>query len=181
LRNVQFALGDAYSTGLPPAFFDLAHLRLLLINLKHPERALAELVNLVRPGGVVAVQDIDQVPWLCEPSHPAWNALVDAFLLVWRPNGLDPLIGHRLPALLRGAGLVNVEVEVHARADAPGAYHRKHLLALIGSVRNEIVRRGLFTKSELSALVSALNRHLDAADTLVTRPLLFQAWGRKPT
>jgi ubiquinone/menaquinone biosynthesis C-methylase UbiE len=181
LRNARFVLGDVYSSGLPPASFDLVHTRLLLINLKEPEGALAELVAMARPGGIVAVQDIDQVPWLCEPPHPIWEALVSAFLMVWRANGLDPLIGHRLPGLLRAAGLVEVEVEVHARADAPGAYHRKHLLALIGAIRNELVERGLFTESELAALTGALERHLDAPNTLVTRPLLFQAWGRRPT
>jgi len=124
LRNARLVLGDVYS-GLLRASFDLVHTRLLLINLKDPEGALAELTAMVRPGGVVAVQDIDQVPWLCEPPHPAWETLVSAFLMVWRANGLDPLIGRRLPALLRAAGLVDVEVEVHARADTPGTYHRK--------------------------------------------------------
>lgn len=180
LRNTRFVLGDVYS-GLPRASFDLVHTRLLLINLKDPEGALAELTAMVRPGGVVAVQDIDQVPWLCEPPHPAWETLVSAFLMVWRANGLDPLIGRRLPALLRAAGLVDVEVEVHARADTPGTYHRKHLLALIGAIRDQLVERGLFTESELAALTAALERHLDAPNTLVTRPLLFQAWGRRPT
>ena len=74
-----------------------------------------------------------------------------------------------------------MEVEVHGRADAPGAYHRKHLLALIGAVRGEVIQRGLFTEPELAALTTALERHLDSPGTLVTRPLLFQAWGRKPT
>ena len=111
LRNARFVLGDVYNNGLPRASFDLVHTRLLLINLKDPEGALAELAALVRPGGVVAVQDIDQVPWLCEPPHPAWEALISAFLMVWRANGLDPLIGRRLPALLRAAGLVDVQVE----------------------------------------------------------------------
>ncbi len=180
LRNARFALGDAYATGLPRGVFDLAHARLLLINLTDPGRALAEMVALVRPGGVVAVQDIDQVPWLCEPPHPAWDALVGAFMLVWRASGLDPLIGHRLPALLRVAGLIEVEVEVHGRADPPGAYYRKHLLAITGAIRGEVVERGLFTEQELAALTSALERHLDDPQTVVTRPLLFQAWGRKP-
>jgi SAM-dependent methyltransferase len=180
LRNPRFALGDAYDSGLSRGTFDLAHARLLLINLTDPGRALAEMVALVRPGGIIAVQDIDQVPWLCEPPHPAWDALVGAFLLVWRANGLDPLIGHRLPALLRAAGLAEVEVEVHGRADPPGAYHRKHLLGLIEAIRGEIVERRLFTEQELAALTGALERHLDDPRTLVTRPLLFQAWGRKP-
>jgi len=180
LSNVRFALGDAYATGLPRGAFDLAHARLLLINLTDPCRALAEIVALVRPGGIIAVQDIDQVPWLCEPPHPAWDALVSAFMLVWRANGLDPLIGHRLPALLRSAGLVEVEVEVHGRADPPGAYHRKHLLGIIEAIRSEIVEQGLFTEQELAAVTGALERHLDDPRTVVTRPLLFQAWGRTP-
>jgi len=181
LDNARLVRGDAYATGLPGGAFDLAHTRLLLINLTDPARALAEMVALVRPGGIVAVEDIDQVPWLCEPPHPAWDALVSVFLLVWRANGLDLLIGHRLPALLRAAGLVDVEVEVHARADPPGAYHRKHLLAIVRAIRSDIVERGLFSEHELAALAAALERHLDDARTLVTRPLLFQAWGRKPS
>lgn len=180
LPRVRFAQGDAYASGLPRGSFDLAHARLLLINLTDPGRALAEMIALVRPGGIVAVQDIDQVPWLCEPPHPAWDALVSAFLLVWRANGLDPLIGRRLPALLRTAGLVEVEVEVHGRADPPGVYQRKHLLGLTEAIRGEIVERRIFTEQELVALTGALERHLDDADTVVTRPLLFQAWGRKP-
>jgi ubiquinone/menaquinone biosynthesis C-methylase UbiE len=92
---------------LPRDSFDLAHARLLLINLTDPARALAEIVAVVRPGGIVAVEDIDQVPWLCEPPHPAWDALITSFLRIWRANGLDPLIGHRLPALLRDAGLLD--------------------------------------------------------------------------
>ncbi len=181
LHNVTFMQGDAYGPEVPAGSFDLAHARLLLINLKDPERAVAELVALVRPGGLVVVQAIDQVPWLCEPPHPAWDALVSAFLLIWRENGLDPLIGRRLPALLRSAGLVDVEVEVHGRADPPGVYHRKHLLALIGAVKGEMVHRGLFTETELAALTRDVESHLDAPQPLVTRPLLFQAWGRKPT
>ena len=180
IRNARLVRGDAYATGLPRGVFDLAHARLLLINLTDPGRALAEMVALVRPGGVVAVQDVDQVPWLCEPPHAAWDALIGAFLQVWHANGLDPMIGHRLPALLRAAGLIDVEVEVHGRADPPGAYHRKHLLAITEAIHSELIERGFFTDQELAALTSALERHLDDPNTVVTRPLLLQAWGRKP-
>jgi SAM-dependent methyltransferase len=180
LANARLVTGDAYAPGLAAGAFNLAHTRLLLINLADPSRALAEMVALVRPGGVVAVQDIDQVPWMCEPPHPAWDALVAAILWVWRANGFDPLIGHRLPSLLRGGGIVDIHVEVHARADPPGAYHRKHLLAIVAAVRHQIVERGLFTEHELAALTGALERHLDDPHTLVTRPILFQAWGHKP-
>ena len=61
--------------------------------------------------------------------------------------------------------------------DRPGALGQ--VASRIGAVRGEVIQQGLFTESELGAVTSALERHLDALTTLVTRPLLFQAWGRK--
>ena len=78
-------------------------------------------IALVRPGGGGGRRPGHRPgPLVCEPPHPAWEALVSAFLLIWRANGLNPLIEHRLPTLLRAAGLIDVEVEVHGPADAPG-------------------------------------------------------------
>jgi hypothetical protein len=60
---------------------------------------------------------------------------------------------------------------------------RRHVMAessLTEAIRGEIVKRGLFTEQEVAALIGALERHLDDPRTVVTRPLLFQAWGRKP-
>jgi hypothetical protein len=148
--NVGFALGAAYASGLRSCALDLAHACRLLINLTDPGRARAEMV-----------------------------ALVDAFLLIWRANGLDPLIGRRLPASLWATGLVDVQVEVHARTDPPGAYHRKHLLDPTKAIRREIVERRLSTDSELAEPTGALERHLDDPCTVVIWPLLFPAWGRK--
>jgi SAM-dependent methyltransferase len=53
LSNVELIGGDAAATGLPRASFDLAHARLLLINVRHPARVVTEMVEVVRPGGLV--------------------------------------------------------------------------------------------------------------------------------
>ena len=177
--NVGFVLGAAYASGLPSCAFDLAHACLLLINLTDPGRARTEMVALVGPGRIVAVQDIDPMPWPCEPLHPAWDPLVDAFLLIWRANGLPPLIGRRLPATLRATGLVDGPLEAHARTDPPGAYPRKHLRDPTRAIRREIVERRLSTDSEPAAPTGALERHLDDPCTVLIGTLLFLAWGRK--
>jgi hypothetical protein len=41
------------------------------------------------------------------------------------------------------------------------------------------LEKGLFSPSELSDLVNALQRHLEQPDTLVLAHLLFQAWGQR--
>ena len=181
LTTVELVEADALATGLPRDTFDLVHERLVLLQQPHPEALLAEMVALVRPGGVVAVQDIDQAAWFCEPPHPAWTTLLEMFQTVCREHGMDLCLGRRLPGLLRAAGLIEVEVEVHVRVDPPGAYRRTHLLALMDAVQERVLARGLCTAEELTSLRASLARHLDDSRTVVPRELLFQAWGYKPS
>lgn len=180
LANVRLVQGDASATDLRRESFDLVHERLVLIQQPDPERMLAEMVALTRPGGVIAVQDIDEVSWLCEPPHPAWAALQGAFRTVFSERGLDVFFGRRLPGLLRISGLVDVDAEVHVRLDRPGEYRRKTLLERVGVLRSSLIKRGLFTQEEFDNLIESLGHHLDDPGTTVVRALLFQAWGRKP-
>lgn len=180
VSGVEVVCGDAQAVALPEGAFDLAHERLVLITQPHPERLLAKMVALVRPGGLVAVQDVDQVSWLCYPPHRAWDALLQVFWAVCRGRGIDPFLGRRLPDLLRASGLTEVDVAVHVGVDQPGEYRRTHLLALLESLRDEVLALGLLSADELAALLAAVRQHLDQPTTLVVRELLFQAWGRKP-
>ena len=49
LTNVEVIQADARHTGLPPASFDVAHARTVLVNVPDPEAVLAEMTRLVRP------------------------------------------------------------------------------------------------------------------------------------
>jgi hypothetical protein len=69
---------------------------------------------------------------------------------------------------------------VHVDVAMQGGHRRKHLLALIDSLREQITTRDLLTEEELLRHEQALARHLDSPDTVVIDKLLVQAWGRKP-
>ena len=179
LDNVQVLQGDGVATGLPRGAFDFVHERLALVGPAR-EDLLAEMCALARPGGIIAVQEIDLLTWICEPAHPAWDTLLGAFRAFVGQHGADLTIGRRLPELLRHAGLVDVDAEVHAHLARPGEPRRMHLLALIASVRAPLIQSGLVTAAELAALTASLQAHLADPRTVVMRELLVQAWGRKP-
>ncbi len=80
LKQVNVVVADAAATALPADHFDLVHARLLLLHVTQPEAVVAEMVRICRPGAVVALHDVDADPWFCEPPHPAWDRLADAFL-----------------------------------------------------------------------------------------------------
>ncbi len=178
LGNVRFALGDATDTGFATGTFDVAHIRLLLVNVPDPITIVREAARIVRPGGAVVVQEVDWLSWQCEPALPAWTALRDVLLRVWHSRGLDPELGRRLHALLRTAGLCEVEATARAGIDGAGHPYRRLILTFATRVRDRILAAGLATADELDALVAAVDRHLADPGTVVVRAMTVQAWGR---
>lgn len=54
-KNVKVAKGDALATGLPPGGFDAVLSASLANVVSEPQRLIAEMVRLARPGGVVSL------------------------------------------------------------------------------------------------------------------------------
>ncbi|WP_157165575.1 methyltransferase domain-containing protein [Streptomyces typhae] len=180
LGNVRLVHGDAARSGEQPATFDFVHTRLVLMNVPHCDAVLKEMIALARPGGIVAVQDVDWVTRLCDPPHPAWERLVEVITELWRLNGMDVHLGRRLPRLLRDAGLVDVRVDASARVFQPDHPYQTLLVERAELCRDALVDRGLITSGELDRCVAELRSHLAEPGTVVVHPLLFQAWGRRP-
>ena len=70
LTNVEVIQADAQNTGLPPASFDVAHARTVLVNVPDPEAVLAEMTRLVRAGGWVASLEPERGRPPVSPSQP---------------------------------------------------------------------------------------------------------------
>jgi SAM-dependent methyltransferase len=177
LDGVELVAADAAGTDLEPRSFDLVHERLVLNNVPRPDAVVAEMVRLTRPGGHVAVQDVDWLTWTCLPEHEDWDRLLRAAAAVWSGN---VYLGRRLPALLGAAGLVDVEVEPHLRVfqiDEP--YHRL-LVRFIELHRARILQGGWLFADELDAAVARLGAHLAEPGTVTLYATFFQAWGRVP-
>jgi SAM-dependent methyltransferase len=180
LSNVSVVQADGLNTGLEKDAYDLVHERLVLINVSARDAFLTEMLSLLRPGGTLALADVDNVSWLCEPPHPSWDVLLNAFHTVFRAGGGDGFIGRRLPGLLRSAGVQHIQVKVTVATPNLGDYRRTHLLSLIESVRGKIIASGLLDESQLERQCEALLRHLNDPATVVIDKLFVQSWGRKP-
>jgi SAM-dependent methyltransferase len=181
LANTEIIEADALDHRLEEGSFDLVHERLVMINVTAREELVARMMALLRPGGTVILEDVDNVSWLCEPCHPSWVALRDAFFATYAANGGDVFIGRRLPHYLKAAGAQNIEVKVHVDAPAAGDYRRKHLLSIVDSIADKVVDMKIFTAAELQRHREALEAHLEDPATLVIDKLLVQAWGQKRT
>jgi ubiquinone/menaquinone biosynthesis C-methylase UbiE len=180
LQNVTIVEADALNSGLDNDSFDLVHERLVMVNVPERPKLISEMFRVTAPGGAIALEDIDNVSWICEPQHDSWVALLSVFHDAFRAAGGDPFIGRRLPSLLRGSGALEVRFRVQAEMPEPGQYRRTHLLSLLDSIREKVITKGLMDARTLDAHRNALLEHLADPNTVVVDKLLVQCWGRKP-
>lgn len=180
LEDVTVLEGDARSTKLPDRYFDLSHARLLLVNLPRPYEVVDEMVRITKPGGAVALHEVDWVSWLCEPLISSWSRLKEAAADAWRHRGLSVSLGRRLPGMLRRAGLADIEFRTQTYAWHAGDLKQDFLLSVVRRIRSDLRRLGHFAEGELDDLIHDLEAHLSDPDTVVISPTYVQAWGYRP-
>lgn len=181
MGGVEILEGDARNTGLPTDSFDLVHTRTLLITVPEPEKVLAEMVRLTRPGGWVASLEPDCEHSIYYPHHPVFDRLHELFMLAFSRNGADPRIGRRLGELYRQTGLEDVGVDVRAAAHPAGHSRRTIVADLVRAMRLQILALGASDERELDELDAAARKHLANPEVVAMQHVRFLAWGRKPT
>lgn len=177
LTNVEVLHADALDTGLRNGSFDLATARLVLVNIPKPEQLVAEMVRLVGPDGLVALHEADLTAHVYDPPLPAWARLSELLDTYAEMNGIDRLVGRRVPRMLREAGVQDVHVSPTVHLYPPGHPRRMLLLDLVANVRDRILGKSLIGEVELDQLIAAVKRHLEDPGTLVLSSLYIQAWG----
>lgn len=177
---VEFVAGDATGLELPSAAFDFVHERTVLLNVQDPARVVAEMIQITRPRGVIALQEPDSSGWVCDPPHPAWGLLRAELVEAYRRNGKNFDMGRRIFRLLRSAGLADVGVRATARVTNASEYYQTFLLTLTSLVRDQIIAARRVSAAEFDEQTASLRAHLQQQDTLTCQPTMWQAWGTKP-
>lgn len=176
--NVEFVLGNAYEPDLPDGSFDLVHMRFIASTAGRPETLLKQAIRLAKPGGVVAMQEPDMAALNCYPPHPAWERLRAALVGAFASAGADISLGQRLYALVRHAGLSDVQYRpflVGIRSTDPMA---NYLPSTVESLRRTIIEKNLMRRDELDAAIAECRTHLKHPDTVFTTYIVAQVWGR---
>lgn len=186
--QVRMIAGDAMRLPFDNDAFDFAWCAQSLYSLPRPDRTLAELRRVLRPGGRLAVLENDTLHQLLLP----WDAELElrvraAELIALRRRCQQPAkfyIGRSLQNHLCDAGFVGCQTRVYA-SHRRGPLHgdarrfvREYLRSLRQSVKQDLARSDL----------EALDRLIEPGDRscLLDSPcativcLDYLAWGEKP-
>jgi 2-polyprenyl-3-methyl-5-hydroxy-6-metoxy-1,4-benzoquinol methylase len=105
---VTFGVGDVYGLAVPDDSFDVVHAHQVLQHLTDPVAALREMARVCRPGGVIAVRDVDYAATTWFPLDPRLDDWLALYRRVARRNEAEPDAGRRLLAWAHAAGLRDV-------------------------------------------------------------------------
>jgi SAM-dependent methyltransferase len=178
-RNIRFVEASATATGLPPESFDLVYCRFLLIHLPEPERALAEMHSLLKPGGILVCEDGDLTSAGSEPPS-ALNAFADLWGRLGPKRGLDYTLGRRLFQMVQAAGFPKPEVTFNQPVVARG--ETKRMLELtVAEAGPALIDAGLVTAEELERTLIEMRRLSADGSVLAVMPRMTQVWARKDT
>jgi len=159
--------------------FDVVYARFLLTHLTEPAVALRAMIGAARPGGVVAVEDVDYSGGFCHPPCRAYDAFWRLYPRLAAHAGGDARMGRRLPVLFAAAGLRDVGVHI----EQPAGFDRdvKLLSALtLENIADAAVAAGLVEPDEIAAHVDELHRFAARPETLLSLPRVVQVWARVP-
>jgi ubiquinone/menaquinone biosynthesis C-methylase UbiE len=180
LDNVDIIEDDAYASSLPSATFDLVHVRFLFAPVGRDETLLSELGRLVKPGGIVAIQEPDAAAWACDPPQPCFGKLKSAILAAFRAGGGDFDAGRRSFAMLRQAGFENVRMRAAVIALQDRHPYLRLPIQFATSLRSRILDGGLMTKAELDEAMAQCEQLAADPATSGTTFLVTQVSGRRP-
>ena len=171
--NVEFIAGDARTLDLP-SDFDAVVGRLVLLYMADPTEALKKLVTYVRPGGIVAFQDIDFTiyPELAHPDTPLLNNLIKWGITAFERSGAHTGMGMDLYRTFVDAGLPEPTLHFEAPMGGPAEWPGYAFLAnSFRSIQPLIEAYEIATAEELD--VDSLPERLRAEVVASKRPLVL--------
>jgi SAM-dependent methyltransferase len=159
--------GDAERLPYSNAVFDITFCHFVLLWVRDPAAALAEMRRVTRPGGaVLALAEPDYSQRVDEPAELA--PLGAAQTAALRAQGADPAVGGRLPELFEQAGFSKVE---------SGQLEMQQASAADWKLEHEVLRADLADAVGMESLLEKDRAAWEAGRRVLQVPT-FYAWAR---
>jgi SAM-dependent methyltransferase len=166
ISNAGFETASIYEVPFPNGSFDVAFANGVLMHLREPARALAELRRVLRPGGIAAIRDPDFGALLFAPASPLLERWLAVRVRVRLHNGGDPFLSRHYRRLLLEAGFARPEAS--ASVESAGS-------------PEETRRQAVFLRAQLQGFVPTVLAQgwMDQA-TVDAAAAEIDSWAQRP-
>ncbi len=175
LNNVEFYFADI-TRDRPSQQFDFVHARFVLTHLPNPEAALENMFHALRPGGIIAIEDIDFRGYFSYPESLAVSRYAQLYTQTVQRRGADPNIGPRVPSLLMATPFEGVQMNVVQPAGTSGEVKLISPLTM-EAIADAVLTEGFASQAEIEQLVAELYEFAQSPNTVGCMPRVVEAWG----
>jgi SAM-dependent methyltransferase len=174
ISNVELVVDDLFDSMLEPQSFDLVHARYVIAPLGRGREQVASYRRLVRPGGLLVLEEWDLGSWHFNPTAPAAERLIQLLSEIFAALGGEA--GRGLPELFREIGIDEPEIEAHVIALKPGHPYLRLPLQFSVPLESRLLER--VSADELASLRRDAEAELAKPGRWGTTFTLIQSWGR---
>jgi len=176
--NLEVIRHDIAQDPLPANSFDLAHARLVMIHVPQREVALEKMVQALKPGGWLVIEDFDSASLQPDVKVNRFETPLPTSEAVrkYLTRHQDGYYGRRLHGRFRELGLTQVFADgrmVMFDKLNGGADLMRVNFEQIGA---DVIAAGLITRQQIDADLATLERD----DFAIPSPILWSVVGRKP-
>lgn len=176
--NLEVVKHDIARDPLPAESFDLAHARLVLIHVLERESAIERMLQALKPGGWLVIEDFDSASIRADAGINQFETPLPTNEAVRRylTRNQDGYYARRLHGRFRSLGLEQVAAEgrtVMFDGNNGGADLMRVNFEQIGG---DLIAAGLISRRELDADLASLGEE----DFAIPSPIMWSVIGRKP-
>ena len=151
--DVEFRQGDILADPVEREGFDLVTARAVLHHVPDAQAAIANLVASVRRGGAILLIEPDFLPVsIAEP--PEIRAFWTGWLSWSRKQGIDYMIGRRLPRLLAALGLEQIAATAETALYNGGSPWAQYWQQTVIELRDRMTASGELDQRSIDAFLA---------------------------
>jgi ubiquinone/menaquinone biosynthesis C-methylase UbiE len=176
-KNVCVLQSSALNTSLPLIDFDLCHERLVAPYVD-PQALMTAMLQCLKPGGVLAWQEIDTQSWDFYPEIPIWQYLKNLIDETFALSG-DQNYGRKTHQLFVDNGVRDVTVRCFNLAKNNLHPFLRMPLHILGPIAPKAIAAGIATQYEIDLAAREFETALTPHHTVIS-PTFLQVSGKKP-
>ena len=174
IGGVELVVDDLFESTLEPESLDLVHARYVIAPLGRGREQVAAYRRLVKPGGVLVLEEWDLGSWHFNPPAPRAEELIRLLSDIFADLGGEA--GRGLPELLLEIGVEEPGIDAHVVALRPGHPYLRLPLQFSVALESRLLER--VSANELDSLRREAETELAEPTRWGTTFMLIQSWGR---